>query len=227
MWPDASSPCRWRRRIRAPIWRTKWMKSSASQRRRISGQWANSTTTSRRPVTRKCAICWPMLRGSEIRDMENQIEIPVRGATLSGILTTPRVPRGIVLFAHGSGSSRHSPRNRLVATTLNRARLGTLLLDLLTPEEESVDESTRELRFNIALLAERLGFATEWIAQDPRTRDVPVGLFGSSTGGAAALVAAAERPARIAAIVSRGGRPDLAGTALANVRAPTLLIVGS
>jgi putative phosphoribosyl transferase len=168
-----------------------------------------------------------MLRVSEIRDMENQIEIPVRGATLSGILTTPRVPRGIVLFAHGSGSSRHSPRNRLVATTLNRAGLGTLLFDLLTPEEESVDESTREFRFNIALLAERLGFATEWIAQDPRTRDIPVGLFGSSTGGAAALVAAAERPARIAAIVSRGGRPDLAGTALANVRAPTLLIVGS
>jgi putative phosphoribosyl transferase len=174
-----------------------------------------------------CATYWLMLRATEIRDMESQVEIPVRGATLSGILSTPHPLRGIVLFAHGSGSSRHSPRNRFVSTTLNRAGLGTLLFDLLTPEEESVDESTRELRFNIALLAERLGYATEWIAQDPRMRNVPVGYFGSSTGGAAALVAAAERSARISAIVSRGGRPDLADTALANVRAPTLLIIGS
>jgi putative phosphoribosyl transferase len=159
--------------------------------------------------------------------MENEVQIPVRGATLSGNLTMPPEPRGIVLFAHGSGSSRHSPRNRFVSTTLNRAGLGTLLFDLLTPEEESVDKFTRELRFNIALLAERLGLATEWIAQDLRMQDHRIGYFGSSTGGAAALVAAAERPERVAAIVSRGGRPDLAGTALTSVRAPTLLVVGS
>lgn len=159
--------------------------------------------------------------------MENEVQIPVRGATLVGNLTVPEKPRGFVLFAHGSGSSRHSPRNRFVATTLNRAGLGTLLFDLLTPDEEAVDEYTREHRFDIALLAERLGLATEWLAQDPALGDLRVGYFGSSTGGGAALVAAAERPGRVSAVVSRGGRPDLAGPALPNVQAPTLLIVGS
>jgi putative phosphoribosyl transferase len=164
---------------------------------------------------------------SAVGDMENDVQIPVRGATLHGNLTMPGNPLGFVLFVHGSGSSRHSPRNRFVADTLNRAGLGTLLFDLLTPEEESVDTYTREHRFDIALLAERLGLATEWLAQDPVVRDLRIGYFGSSTGGGAALVAAAERPARVSAIVSRGGRPDLAGSSLPNVLAPTLLIVGS
>jgi putative phosphoribosyl transferase len=167
----------------------------------------------------------PLVSG--VGDMENEVQIPVRGATLHGNLTMPGNSLGFVLFVHGSGSSRQSPRNRFVADTLNRAGLGTLLFDLLTPDEESVDKYTQEHRFDIALLAERLGLATEWLAQDPVVRDLRIGYFGSSTGGGAALVAAANRPARVSAIVSRGGRPDLAGSSLPNVRAPTLLIVGS
>ena len=132
----------------------------------------------------------------------------------------------LVLFAHGSGSSRHSPRNQFVARTLNRAGLGTFLFDLLTPEEEALDIYTREHRFNIGLLAERLVAATKWAPQQEETRDLHIGYFGSSTGGAAALVAAAELPPDIGAVVSRGGRPDLAGDALPRVQAPTLLIVG-
>jgi dienelactone hydrolase len=132
----------------------------------------------------------------------------------------------LVLFAHGSGSSRHSPRNQFVARTLNRAGLGTFLFDLLTPEEEALDIYTREHRFNIGLLAERLVHATKWARQQEETRDLHIGYFGSSTGGAAALVAAAELPPDIGAVVSRGGRPDLAGDALPRVQAPTLLIVG-
>jgi dienelactone hydrolase len=159
--------------------------------------------------------------------MENEIQIPVRGATLRGDLVIPKDPLGLVLFAHGSGSSRHSPRNRFVARTLNVAGLGTLLFDLLTAEEEHLDETTGEHRFNIALLAERLGLATDWIVQDPVIRDLGISYFGSSTGGGAALVAAAQRPGRISSIVSRGGRPDLAGPNLPDVRAATLLIVGS
>jgi dienelactone hydrolase len=131
-----------------------------------------------------------------------------------------------VLFAHGSGSSRHSPRNRYVAGVLRAAGLATLLMDLLTPEEEAEDRYTGHLRFDIDLLAERLVAATDWLAQQPQTAGWPVGYFGASTGAGAALVAAARRPDAVGAVVSRGGRPDLAGAALARVKAPTLLIVG-
>jgi dienelactone hydrolase len=147
-------------------------------------------------------------------------------AALEGALVVPADARGIVLFAHGSGSSRHSPRNTYVADELHDGGLGTLLLDLLTPSEEAVDLATRELRFDISLLAERLVAAIEWLSSENATRDLPLGLFGASTGAAGALVAAARMPDRIGAVVSRGGRPDLAGADLPSVRAPTLLIVG-
>lgn len=146
--------------------------------------------------------------------------------TIEGDLHLPPDPRGLVIFAHGSGSSRHSPRNRMVATHLNEAGFATLLFDLLTPAEEAVDERTRHLRFDIGLLAERLLAAGDAVAERPDTADIPVGTFGASTGAAAALVAAAERPTAVRAVVSRGGRPDLAGDALPRVLAPTLLIVG-
>jgi putative phosphoribosyl transferase len=155
-----------------------------------------------------------------------EVQIPAGRAVLSGNLTIPGNAVALVLFAHGSGSSRHSPRNQFVARTLNRAGLGTFLFDLLTPEEEALDIYTREHRFNIGLLAERLVHATKWAWQQEETRDLRIGYFGSSTGGAAALVAAAELPQDIGAVVSRGGRPDLAGDALPRVQAPTLLIVG-
>src|SRR6476659_1791576 len=155
-----------------------------------------------------------------------EVQIPAGRAVLSGNLTIPENAIGLVLFAHGSGSSRHSPRNQFVARTLNRAWLGTLLFDLLTLEEEALDIYTREHRFNISLLAERLEHATSWAGQQAQTRDLRIGYFGSSTGGAAALVAAAELPQDVGAVVSRGGRPDLAGDALPRVQAPTLLIVG-
>jgi len=155
-----------------------------------------------------------------------EVQIPNERAVLSGILTIPEDAAALVLFAHGSGSSRHSPRNQFVARTLNRASLGTLLFDLLTPEEEALDIHTREHRFNIDLLAERLVHATNWAAQQKESRDLQIGYFGSSTGGAAALVAAAELPQDVGAVVCRGGRPDLAGVALPKVQAPTLLIVG-
>jgi dienelactone hydrolase len=132
----------------------------------------------------------------------------------------------LVVFAHGSGSSRFSPRNRFVAGVLEEAGLATLLIDLLTPQEEAVDELTRHLRFDIRLLAERLVAASEWARQQPDTEHLPIGYFGASTGAGAALVAAAQRPDLVGAIVSRGGRPDLAGPALPLVKAPTLLIVG-
>jgi dienelactone hydrolase len=134
---------------------------------------------------------------------------------------------GVVVFAHGSGSSRFSSRNRFVASVLEQAGLATLLMDLLTRDEEVVDQLTAHLRFDIELLAERLVAATDWLAEQDDTTDLPIGYFGASTGAAAALVAAAERPEVVRAIVSRGGRPDLAGPALSRVRAPTLLIVGS
>jgi putative phosphoribosyl transferase len=155
-----------------------------------------------------------------------EVQIPNERAVLSGSLTIPENATALVLFAHGSGSSRHSPRNQFVARTLNRARLATLLFDLLTPEEESLDIHTREHRFNIGLLAERLVHATKWTRQQKESRDLHIGYFGSSTGGAAALVAAAELSQDVGAVVSRGGRPDLAGVALPRVQAPTLLIVG-
>jgi putative phosphoribosyl transferase len=156
----------------------------------------------------------------------NEVEIQAGHAVLSGNLTIPDNAVGLVLFAHGSGSSRHSPRNQFVARTLNDGGLATLLFDLLTPEEEAIDTYSGEHRFNIALLAERLVHATKWAKQQEQTRDLRVGYFGSSTGGAAALVAAAEISEDVGAIVSRGGRPDLADDALPKVRAPTLLIVG-
>jgi putative phosphoribosyl transferase len=156
----------------------------------------------------------------------SEMQIPAGRAILSGNLTIPENAVALVLFAHGSGSSRHSPRNQFVARTLHDAGLGTLLFDLLTPEEEATDMRTRELRFNIGLLADRLVRATRWAKQQEQTRDLRVGYFGSSTGGGAALVAAAEIPQDVGAVVSRGGRPDLAGGALPKVQAPTLLIVG-
>ena len=155
-----------------------------------------------------------------------EVQIPAGRAVLPGNLMIPENAMALVLFAHGSGSSRHSPRNQFVAHTLNRAGLGTLLFDLLTPEEEALDIYTREHRFNIDLLAERLVHATKWVRQQEKTRDLRIGYFGSSTGGAAALVATAELPQDVGAVVSRGGRPDLAGDALSKVQAPTFLIVG-
>ena len=157
---------------------------------------------------------------------EREVRVSAGSATLEANFGIPADPQGVVLFAHGSGSGRHSPRNRYVAETLCEAGQATLLIDLLTPEEEEVDMRTRHLRFDIRLLADRLAGATDWLAQNPDTRDLSVGYFGASTGAGAALVAAAERPEEVGAIVSRGGRPDLAGDALAHVRAPTLLIVG-
>jgi putative phosphoribosyl transferase len=156
----------------------------------------------------------------------NEVRIPAGGVTLDGNLTIVDGATALVLFVHGSGSSRHSPRNQFVARTLNNAGLGTLLFDLLTPEEEAIDARTAELRFNIKLLAERLVHATNWAKQQHQTRNLRIGYFGSSTGGGAALVAAAEGPQDVGAVVSRGGRPDLAGEALPKVQAPTLLIVG-
>jgi putative phosphoribosyl transferase len=157
---------------------------------------------------------------------EIEVRIEVGDVVLAGDLVTPEDAIGVVVFAHGSGSSRHSPRNRFVAKTLNGARIGTLLIDLLTREEEVYDRATGELRFDVALLANRLIAAIDWLRAGPAA-SLRLGLFGASTGAAAALVAAAERPDDIAAIVSRGGRPDLAAGALPRVRAPTLLIVGS
>jgi putative phosphoribosyl transferase len=154
------------------------------------------------------------------------VVVPTDQVALEGTLAVPAEPLGVVLFAHGSGSSRHSPRNRLVAAELRRAGLATLLIDLLSGEEEAFDARTRELRFDIGLLAGRLVAATDWLGRQAATRGLRLGYFGASTGAAAALVAAAERPDRAAAVVSRGGRPDLAGQALDQVRAPTLLIVG-
>jgi putative phosphoribosyl transferase len=157
---------------------------------------------------------------------ERAVRVPAGSVSLEGDLTLPPGAIGVVLFAHGSGSSRHSPRNRYVAHLLNEGRLGTLLLDLLTTQEEAVDRRTGHLRFDINLLAERLVAATDWLQREPDTSRLPFGYFGASTGAAAALVAAAERPDVVRAVVSRGGRPDLAGPALPRVRAPVLLIVG-
>ena len=157
---------------------------------------------------------------------EQTVTVPIGPVSLEGNLVVPREATGVVLFAHGSGSSRHSPRNRFVAGVLQEAGLGTLLIDLLTPDEEAVDVRTAHLRFDIGLLAERLVGATDWLGRNPDTGGLRVGYFGASTGGGAALVAAAERPEAVGAVVSRGGRPDLAGAALSRVQAPTLLIVG-
>lgn len=157
---------------------------------------------------------------------EMEVEIRTDGVALRADLVVPPVARGIVAFAHGSGSGRLSPRNRHVAAGLHEGGFATLLLDLLTEREARVDDVTRHLRFDVALLARRLVGAIAWLAEEPTTAALPLGLYGASTGAAAALTAAAEVPDRVAAVVSRGGRPDLAGFALARVRAPTLLIVG-
>lgn len=157
---------------------------------------------------------------------ERQVSIAVDQVTLEGTLCLPKDASGIVLFAHGSGSSRHSPRNRSVAGVLQSHGIATLLFDLLTREEESEDQWTGKLRFDIPLLAERLVGATQYVKRSPELKRLAVGYFGASTGAGAALVAAAELPDLVSAVVSRGGRPDLAGHALPSVRAPTLLIVG-
>jgi putative phosphoribosyl transferase len=158
--------------------------------------------------------------------LERAVAVHAGTVTLQGTLGVPSRATGVVLFAHGSGSSRFSPRNRYVARVLRDAGMATLLLDLLSRDEEAVDEVTRHHRFDIEMLADRLVATIDWLAGQADTRDLSVGLFGASTGGGAALVAAAERPDRVGAVVSRGGRPDLAGDALPRVEAPTLLLVG-
>ena len=158
--------------------------------------------------------------------LEIEVKIPVGSKHLIGDLTIPPDAKGIVLFAHGSGSSRKSPRNKMVARFLQDTQTATLLLDLLTQEEGMIDDRTREWRFNIPLLTERLLSASEWIFSYPEAHHLSVGYFGASTGAAAALCAAAEMGPRVGAVVSRGGRPDLAGQALSRVQCPTLLIVG-
>lgn len=154
------------------------------------------------------------------------VVIPAGREMLRGMLAVPAGALGAVAFAHGSGSSRLSPRNQQVAQQLQAEGLATLLFDLLTHEEAAADERTREYRFNIPLLGERLMVATDWLRSQESTRSLPIGYFGASTGAAAALVAAAERPGDVSAVVSRGGRPDLAGASLSLVTAPTLLLVG-
>jgi putative phosphoribosyl transferase len=161
-----------------------------------------------------------------IAPRQQALRIDAGAVTLDADLSRPQGASGVVLFAHGSGSSRFSPRNRHVAQLLNRAGLATVLADLLSPQEERLDERTRQLRFDIGLLAERLVASIDALRGDGATAGLTLGLFGASTGAAAALVAAAQRPGAVRAVVSRGGRPDLAGAALPSVQAPTLLIVG-
>ncbi len=159
--------------------------------------------------------------------LEIAIKIPVANVEVEGNLSLPPGTKGIIVFAHGSGSSRFSKRNQYVAKEFNKAQIGTLLFDLLTPDEEEKDALSAEYRFNIPLLAERLVGATKWIKKEPKTKNLALGLFGASTGAAAALIAAAKLPTEVTTVVSRGGRPDMAGEYLADVKAPTLLIVGS
>jgi putative phosphoribosyl transferase len=154
------------------------------------------------------------------------VRIPAGPATLNADLVVPADAKGIILFAHGSGSSRHSHRNQFVARTLQQSDFATLLMDLLTSEEEHLDNQTREFRFDINLLADRLAAAVKWTALQPMVKQLPVGLFGASTGAAAAIVAAARQPDVVRSVVSRGGRPDLAGEALGTIKTPTMLIVG-
>ena len=155
------------------------------------------------------------------------VRIPASGVQLDGDLAITPACEGLVLFAHGSGSSRHSPRNKFVAHTLERRGFATLLVDLLTPDEEQIDRATASLRFDIPMLTQRLTGVVDWLREQRETARLRIGLFGASTGAAAAIITAADRPHSIAAVVSRGGRPDLAGHALPRVTAPTLLIVGS
>ena len=155
------------------------------------------------------------------------LRIPVDGVTLTADLAIPADAHGIVLFAHGSGSSRHSPRNQFVARVLQQSDFGTLLMDLLTEKEEAIDNQTREMRFDIPLLGKRLTETVDWLKTQPAYQHLPIGIFGASTGAAAALVTAADRPMVVKSVVSRGGRPDLAGEALPRAKAPTLMIVGA
>lgn len=157
---------------------------------------------------------------------ERTVQVPAGDVFLEGTLVIPLDAKGIVIFAHGSGSSRQSPRNRFVAETLERAGLGALLFDLLTAEEERVDLQTAHLRFDIEMLGRRVVSAVDWLSKQPEAADLSIGCFGASTGAAAALIAAAERPERVRAVVSRGGRPDLADPILPRVKAASLLIVG-
>ncbi len=168
-------------------------------------------------------MSFPARHGTRIAE---SVVIPADDAELGGDLVLPDGARGLVVFAHGSGSSRFSPRNRDVAAVLNEAGLATLLMDLLTPEEEVEDERNARLRFDIPMLASRVVGALDWLATNDRTRSLRLGCFGASTGAAAALIAAAQRPELVRAVVSRGGRPDLAGDQLSRVACPTLLIVG-
>lgn len=165
--------------------------------------------------------------GVSLEDVdEKAVHIPIDEIRLEGTLALPLSLLGVVVFAHGSGSSRFSPRNRYVAQELQKVGFGTLLMDLLTADEEALDERTRELRFDIEMLGRRVVGVIDWLQDNPDTRELPIGCFGASTGAAAALVAAAERPNAVQAVVSRGGRPDLAAMVLRRVKAPTLLIVG-
>lgn len=174
-------------------------------------------------MLRKAAMGTPAPQGTEVPPIrDEEVVVPVGGAVVAGHLTVPEACSGLVVFAHGSGSSRHSPRNGSVAAALNKAGLGTLLMDLLTPEEEP----DRSRVFDIQLLASRLEQATGWLEAQPEAKDKPVGYFGASTGAGAALWAASQPASDVGAVVSRGGRPDLAGPRLAYVRAATLLIVG-
>ena len=159
-------------------------------------------------------------------DLESPVQIPAAGVILDGDLITSADAAGVVVFAHGSGSSRHSPRNRMVAARMQEAGYATLLMDLLTAGEDEIDSRTRQFRFDIPRLASRLTGAIRWLSDRPDTAEMPVALFGASTGAAAALSAAAEVPDHVQLVISRGGRPDLAGDGLPRVQAPTLLIVG-
>ncbi len=177
------------------------------------------------------AVPWQE-KGAGVQILERSFRITVQDVfgtadEIQGDLRLPATPKALIVFAHGSGSSRHSPRNRMVAEALHADGFGSLLLDLLTVDEERVDLRTREFRFNIRLLADRLLAAENEVARNADTSRMRLGLFGASTGAAAALIAAAERPAMVGAVVSRGGRPDLAAEALSQVRAPTLLLVGA
>ena len=160
------------------------------------------------------------------KKLDNAVSIKIGQITLEGNISVPKGAGSLVIFAHGSGSSRLSPRNRFVAQELNKNGIATLLFDLLTPEEEDLDLQTAHLRFDIALLAKRLVRTTDWVLKNPKLEGLKIGYFGASTGGAAALVAAADRPKAVKAVVSRGGRPDLAEQRLVDVKCPTLLIVG-
>ncbi|MBE0534845.1 MAG: dienelactone hydrolase family protein [Phycisphaerae bacterium] len=168
-----------------------------------------------------------MRENTELGSNEREVHIPIKGwRTISADMTVPQDAEGLVLFAHGSGSSRFSPRNRYVAQIMQEKFLATILIDLLTPTEESIDAVSRNLRFDIKLLSERVVAAIRWLRDQEEIGSMKIGCFGASTGAAAALAAAARMPDEVSAVVSRGGRPDLAGKALAQVKAPTFLIVG-